>query len=793
MNWKQNNHLPSPIALAVLALLATQPYVASAQESFTPFQFKVASNQTLPHQQQTNYWREPSIPTGVGYEQTVDEPALHGGVSVVDGDIPNTNSKNNTVAYNPNINPILQILAGFDRIWTAGNAVWASDGSNNLTAYDGDSGVAGGATHSTSEAIVFDYANARILNRKVWQENFDYVHSLKRPQAKHADVVRELRTSQMNAYLDDQRDKGYSLISGLGTLAQDYKTGANASSDYSLTDSGNSDYAFSQSDEVIVDGTTVDIFTKQKLLNSSLADSGDYGDTDSTLASVVTLLNTVRDYGASSEAPKYHFQSPRPWRLSARTYQVPTFDTTSASALTKRTCYDLESNSVVKYFEQPHHPIVTPLTGLLCAGKNVYVQTDDDSYANDGYDTTNADSAYNGSGDWVSARAKDGAFPSGHTAEAYDRGLTYAYAIPERFAEMVARAGDLGENRIVAGMHSPLDVIGGRIMGLAVTAAMLNDPDNASVISTAVDDAHRYFLTKAKAAGFASVYAFAHSGTLFTDPYADHQAFKNQYRHYMTYGFSPLNEAKLAPQVPKGAEILLASRQPYLSDEQRRAVLATTEIASNYPVIDSSRGWGRINLVDAADGYGAFNGDVNVNMNGADGGFSALDHWRNDISGAGRLVKSGSGTLYLDGNNSYQGGTILQAGQLVATTPTALGSNTVYQQGGDLNIAIANNLAHSGTTLSVANYVIKSGSLILDLRSSCALDAQQMVYIDGGALQLQVPTLHKVRSYQIISANHLEGKFTSAKASDASGQSYKVTLFYSQQGVIATVTPRATL
>ncbi|MNY57649.1 hypothetical protein D3C86_1938840 [compost metagenome] len=42
-----------------------------------------------------------------------------------------------------------------------------------------------------------------------------------------------------------------------------------------------------------------------------------------------------------------------------------------------------------------------------------------------------------------------------------------AYVVPERFQEMLARGLELGENRIVAGMHSPLDVMGGRVLGQA--------------------------------------------------------------------------------------------------------------------------------------------------------------------------------------------------------------------------------------------------------------------------------------------------------------------------------------
>ena len=46
-----------------------------------------------------------------------------------------------------------------------------------------------------------------------------------------------------------------------------------------------------------------------------------------------------------------------------------------------------------------------------------------------------------------------------------------AYVMPERFQELVARGLELGENRILAGMHSPLDVISGRVQAQAVAAA----------------------------------------------------------------------------------------------------------------------------------------------------------------------------------------------------------------------------------------------------------------------------------------------------------------------------------
>jgi membrane-associated phospholipid phosphatase len=51
--------------------------------------------------------------------------------------------------------------------------------------------------------------------------------------------------------------------------------------------------------------------------------------------------------------------------------------------------------------------------------------------------------------------------PSGHTNSAYLQALGLAFLIPQQAQELLARAADLGNNRILAGMHSPLDGKGG--------------------------------------------------------------------------------------------------------------------------------------------------------------------------------------------------------------------------------------------------------------------------------------------------------------------------------------------
>jgi hypothetical protein len=64
----------------------------------------------------------------------------------------------------------------------------------------------------------------------------------------------------------------------------------------------------------------------------------------------------------------------------------------------------------------------------------------------------------------------DGAVVSGHTNLAYNQALGLAFLVPQQYKGLLARAADLGNNRILAGMHSPLDVVGGRIEATAIVA-----------------------------------------------------------------------------------------------------------------------------------------------------------------------------------------------------------------------------------------------------------------------------------------------------------------------------------
>jgi PAP2 superfamily len=91
-----------------------------------------------------------------------------------------------------------------------------------------------------------------------------------------------------------------------------------------------------------------------------------------------------------------------------------------------------------------------------------------------GSETTNTDN--------LRHLAANPAYPSGHTVYGYMVSLLLALLVPERYQQMVTRAAEYGNDRIVLGSHYAMDVLAGRTLALYDLAQLLaNKPGYVGV------------------------------------------------------------------------------------------------------------------------------------------------------------------------------------------------------------------------------------------------------------------------------------------------------------------------
>ncbi|MEU4420585.1 phosphatase PAP2 family protein [Actinoplanes sp. NPDC024001] len=486
------------------------------------------------------------------------------------------------------------------------------------------------------------------------------------------------------AFIVDRQHQSYSVIAGLGPLADVYKAGALAVT--GITSAPASTPATTISDAIPAGAPA----------GSALG----AGSPTSALGKVVTLVNTLRGNFSSGNPAKFAYQYPRPWRINADSEVVDT--------------------GAVDPLGYPVYDSDTVVVPALLRQRS-----------------TNP--------------AEDGGYVSGHTNALYLASIALAYAVPERFQEMITAAYDLAETRIIAGMHSPVDVIGGRILGTALAAAILGDAANATLKAEARAQALSYFQAQV-----GDVLTAAHAAD-HSDAYADRARNAAIVGPKQTYGL-PRTRDRAPFVVPKGAEVLLETRLPYLDAAQRREVLRTTGLAAGNPLLDGGEQWGRIDLFTAADGYGAFDSTVAVSLDAAAGGFSAADTWRNDITGRGGLIKLGTGALTLAGDNDYRGGTTVAHGTLVAATKRALGDGDVTVTGGTLRLAAEK--VHVGGAFRQS-----AGTLAVTVRPHGAppLTVHEEVVLGSGAtLSIEVTPGRKYdRPVPVLKARRVRGRFAS--------------------------------
>lgn len=165
------------------------------------------------------------------------------------------------------------------------------------------------------------------------------------------------------------------------------------------------------------------------------------------------------------------------------------------------------------------------------------------------------------------------AVPSGHTTYAYSVGIALAEVIPELAPEVISGTVEPAQAELESYLEGKCEDAGyGDTLEDCIDAPDAND---------------------------AGGYTNAFTDVVSTSPVTDRVSALAACRARMTYGFTQTGTTGQGTRVPEGAEGLLVTAFPTLTDAQRRAVLASVEIDSGYPLDSSSLGWQRVDLAAA--------------------------------------------------------------------------------------------------------------------------------------------------------------------------------------------------
>jgi autotransporter-associated beta strand protein len=233
---------------------------------------------------------------------------------------------------------------------------------------------------------------------------------------------------------------------------------------------------------------------------------------------------------------------------------------------------------------------------------------------------------------------------------------------------------------------------------LAVTAVNSSKPDTLAAYANACGVAARYCLA-------------APGEAVFVDP----KSTAGSVPSYM-WGAG----TSYATPLVSGAAALVWQKYPYFTNDLVRQTLLGTATDIGPAGVDSTFGYGLLNVGKAINGPARFDwGDVAVVVPPT----SVTTVWSNDISGAGGLVKQGDGALGMSGTNTYTGGTRIERGTLSMRDGVSLKSNVqLIANPNPGNTADAVLQFRPGTTRIIGNVDNASAVLLLEANTNAVIE-----------------------------------------------------------------------
>ena len=191
------------------------------------------------------------------------------------------------------------------------------------------------------------------------------------------------------------------------------------------------------------------------------------------------------------------------------------------------------------------------------------------------------------------------------------------------------------------------------------------------------------------------------------------QVFEIKGKRYVGSGSS------YAAPVVSGTAALLKEKYPWMDGSLIRQTILSTATDIGDPGVDSTYGWGLINIDKALNGPAKFSKELALDENVTVDIPSGTYTFSNDISGDAGLIKNGAGILILSGNSTFTGNTTVNAGKVqingvytsslnVRPQATLATRNAVIQN----DVTNAGTIENTGRTTFAGKYISLENSRI---------------------------------------------------------------------------------